>query len=677
MSRLRQSHPPPSSPNRALRLCYAGIALCVVRWVLSPAVPALGPDFYVEKLLGPILGSPSIWVDWVVGVAIAASYALLGWVVYCYPRWKHALWKIEPLGDATLPAPPRRFTTALVCIAVVALLALAYHNRLLVDDAFIAFRYAGNFARGLGLVYNPGDRVEGYTNFLWVMLMAAGMRIGLDPGPWSQCLGLACYAGTLLLTYRIARLVLPGAAWAIATVLLVGTNYTVLSFATGGLETSLQTFLLMAGCTVLISAHRRRAWSHRNILALSFILSAGILTRMDFVVFGAVLVPGAMVSVFVTQRGGTRRDSRSSELFATRVQQMGPMTHPTALVTQPGAPRRVLGRQAAMLLCPILFIVATWLTWKAWYYGSVLPNTYFAKRPTLNGLWVGAEYLWAFCSQYRLVLPILVAAIGGVQLFRERHVLLSGALIIVAWAAYLVAVGGDFMEFRFLMPILPLLLLCLVWTTTRFSILRRRYLHVLLLAWVAYGSLHHAQTYVWDILNPVPAPNPEPVYHMRRLLEEGHWVEAGQALGNYFAGDDIVLATTASGALPYYSGLRTLDMHGLCDKHVARFGTVIGDRPGHHRMATFHDLQRYGAHLVVGNPWILSDDVLDDQPPGALALFAQPRPPGRVATIVAIPITPREVLMAWYLTPHWAIDRQIASNDWRTFHLPAEEEGRH
>ena len=41
------------------------------------------------------------------------------------------------------------------------------------DDAYIGLRYARNLSVGEGLVFNPGERVEGYTNFLWVIILAA------------------------------------------------------------------------------------------------------------------------------------------------------------------------------------------------------------------------------------------------------------------------------------------------------------------------------------------------------------------------------------------------------------------------------------------------------------------------------------------------------------------------
>ena len=51
----------------------------------------------------------------------------------------------------------------------------------IVDDAYISFRYAKNFAEGQGLVYNPGEApVEGYTNLLWTLLLSLPARMGIS-----------------------------------------------------------------------------------------------------------------------------------------------------------------------------------------------------------------------------------------------------------------------------------------------------------------------------------------------------------------------------------------------------------------------------------------------------------------------------------------------------------------
>ena len=54
------------------------------------------------------------------------------------------------------------------------------HQRFVVDDAYITLRYARHLADGAGAVWNAGERVEGYTSFLAVVLIASLHRLGLD-----------------------------------------------------------------------------------------------------------------------------------------------------------------------------------------------------------------------------------------------------------------------------------------------------------------------------------------------------------------------------------------------------------------------------------------------------------------------------------------------------------------
>ncbi len=69
---------------------------------------------------------------------------------------------------------------ALLLAALGALLALSYGTATQ-DDAFISLRYAQNLVDGHGLVYNPGEYVEGYTNLSWTLLLAGLLAAGLDP----------------------------------------------------------------------------------------------------------------------------------------------------------------------------------------------------------------------------------------------------------------------------------------------------------------------------------------------------------------------------------------------------------------------------------------------------------------------------------------------------------------
>ena len=65
------------------------------------------------------------------------------------------------------------------------------------DDAYISFRYAENLTRVLGLVFNAGERVEGYSNFLWTLWSALGLRLGFEAESWANAASLLCHALTI------------------------------------------------------------------------------------------------------------------------------------------------------------------------------------------------------------------------------------------------------------------------------------------------------------------------------------------------------------------------------------------------------------------------------------------------------------------------------------------------
>src|SRR5262245_20471697 len=76
--------------------------------------------------------------------------------------------------------PPGVYVLLALCAAALGLHVWRY--AFLCDDAFISFRYARNLAQGYGLVFNPGfERVEGYSNFLWVIILALGQFLGFAP----------------------------------------------------------------------------------------------------------------------------------------------------------------------------------------------------------------------------------------------------------------------------------------------------------------------------------------------------------------------------------------------------------------------------------------------------------------------------------------------------------------
>jgi hypothetical protein len=79
-----------------------------------------------------------------------------------------------------------------------------------IDDSFISFRYARHLFEGHGLVFNPGDPVEGYTNFLWCIVAWLGLKLNIEPIVFTQGVSLMAQALTLVLVYRLGRASLTG-----------------------------------------------------------------------------------------------------------------------------------------------------------------------------------------------------------------------------------------------------------------------------------------------------------------------------------------------------------------------------------------------------------------------------------------------------------------------------------
>src|SRR5262249_48625350 len=121
------------------------------------------------------------------------------------------------------------------------------------DDAFITFRYADHWAKGSGPTYNPGEHVEGYSNFLWLTLLALCRLFADDLDRPSQALGaIAASASVVLAPWAVRRVYgVQHRAALTAVALAVATSGYVAAWAVSGLETALYGMLLLITWTDL------------------------------------------------------------------------------------------------------------------------------------------------------------------------------------------------------------------------------------------------------------------------------------------------------------------------------------------------------------------------------------------------------------------------------------------
>ncbi|MEX1365384.1 MAG: hypothetical protein AB1Z98_19820 [Nannocystaceae bacterium] len=279
-----------------------------------------------------------------------------------------------------------------------------------IDDSYISFRYARNLAEGWGLVYNPGEAIEGYTNFLWTVVLAGGLRLGVDPHIVSKVLGAAAAIGILVITHRLADRMQPLRTLPCVATWLLASSMPLTAYAVLGLETSAFTFLVLWGTWRMFLEVERGSkvpWS-------GLVFAAAGLTRPEAPLFLGL---------------------------------------PMLLLGRGFVSRQNLLRG---VLCAGPLLVH--LGWRVAYYGRWLPATLGAKTGDLQQqLDRGSDYIGTYLETGGPIVffALLGLAIGVVARHRELR---SLSAVTVAWFAYVLLVGGDWMSYhRFLAPAEPML----------------------------------------------------------------------------------------------------------------------------------------------------------------------------------------------------------------------------
>jgi hypothetical protein len=482
----------------------------------------------------------------------------------------------EGTGAGTRPASPVLFYAAVALILVAGI----WHSARLAtvnDDAFISFRYAQQLVNGNGLVYNPGERVEGYTNFLWTMLIAGGMSFGADPVDLSIALGIAFFAGTLLVASLLSRRLNPAGIGAFPFIPLAALalvlHRDVNVYATSGLETSMQAFLLTSLFATLVLRDDPRGFLHAGL-----ILTAALLTRPD----AAVAVVAVAAFILLERKDVVRR-------FAWFALPLG-----------------------------LLFVPYWIVRWQ--YFGFFYPNAFYAKSIGLPYYGQGWTYAWLYFSAYYsvVIVPLAAAAaffIGkrgrpseveasadGVAMavgtvpgtatpettmpdtaFPEtaRRALRLGILLAGLSLAFIVRIGGDFMFARFFIPVTAVLYLLLEILVRRVKPAWLGYaLAMLLVVGTLFRYDHFSAAsqvgYIADEWQRYP------------LSSLAQTRVTGATLGRYFSGLPVQVAFWGGQArLVYYAepwqAIET--MTGLTDTLIAHSRLGERGRPGHEKTA--------------------------------------------------------------------------------------------
>jgi hypothetical protein len=488
----------------------------------------------------------------------------------------------------------RRYLISLaIALAVIVVgVARAYGLRWYCDDTFITLRYVGNFLSGHGWVYNPGEYVEGYTHFLWLLLLTFSGLLGFDTLGAATFLGLLSYLGVVvifcMISYKLNRdrlaAVIPFTALALAL------NRDFLIWATGGLETMFLTFLLTAAFYVHFFSALPR--------------------RMRLFGAGGILVLAAL----------TRPDAALLFVLADLLLLAGP------------ALRRRTARETATDLAafnaPFVLLCLPYLFWKYMYYGDLLPNTFYAKSAGASYYSRGFFYLWLYFKAHftsflmLLAVPAVAIRLGaaargaggkldGLSSALGDARLASLAFVLVAVPVYLILfvarVGGDFMYARFVIPVVPFMMFAVEVSVV--DLIRRHRLIplvVFLILGVAIGTVENGIRD--EMLQKVEDGTPKYISHkgvidehyLRTVVDDIRKDRAfGEFLRPYFKGLHATVLLKGRACIGYYANFETcIEDFGLTDKYIAHLPVEERSRPGHEREAPHKYLVERGVDFA-------------------------------------------------------------------------------
>lgn len=438
---------------------------------------------------------------------------------------------------------------------------LCFQTKFVQDDAFITFRYVENFVNGNGLVFNIGEKVEGYTNFLWLILLSIFAVMGMNMIDISQYLSVGFGVMTLIMVFKISTLIRlkseekagkkvkaavnenPAKLLDLIPVILTAFVGAFQYWSISGMETSMFVALSFLG----IYYYLRDMDKPGVVYNYPVVLFLASLTRPEGMYVFGIIILHKIVMTFMREKGGAIKTLLSKDNLIT----YGVYVLPTLLF--------------------MLFRLS--------YYGYPFPNTFYAKTGfSAVYLETGWGYFWDFASGYLLW---GIAFIAPLILLKRKEVFPQVSLLVMLYflyTIYIISIGGDVLPlYRFFFFVGPLVFILFgkVLTVVYFNIKQNitggkpaSAVAIVLIATCAYAYYNYS--------------NQKEEIDQKMQLENG-LVGKMKIAGEWFnnkqkeKGAVLNVGATTIGALSYYAGdqVNIIDMLGLTDEEVAHNPVTI------------------------------------------------------------------------------------------------------
>lgn len=464
----------------------------------------------------------------------------------------------------------------------------------LFDDAMISMRFAKNLAAGDGLVWNPGERVEGFTNPLWVIFMAFLHLLPVSITKISllvQISGALFLAANLFFVWKLTGSFIQGWLAPFLAATLTAFYTPLNNWGLQGMEVSVLALALSAAAWLALSKAR-----------------AGVFSPWLYVLLGiTTLVRTDMAVPFLVFLG--------------------------VLFLMDPAHR---WRHLAWGLGLFIVFIAGQTVLRIWYYGDPLPNTYYLKMvgyPVLMRLARGAYVLVDFVATFNWLLFLLPLA--GL-FFRQDRDLLLLLLLVMGQIAYSTYVGGDAWEHkgganRYLSVVMPLYFVGFTYSAAkiwevlgaqlqnlpplggrvRFSPSWSQRVAALGFAGLVLSAMVNMNSIAGDIKSLERW-----VLLRQPIFIEGNKEYVQIALDlRELTRPTARIAVVTAGSIPYFSERYAIDLLGKCDPYIARLeARGVGGlrnlenfRPGHMKWDYDYSIGKLNPDVVV-QMWEGSDE---------------------------------------------------------------------
>jgi arabinofuranosyltransferase len=441
-----------------------------------------------------------------------------------------------------------------VVVLAAILIRLCLNETTFVDDSYIFLRIAENAVNGHGFVWNINEApLEGYTSYLYFLINIIAIKFFSDPELFLQIFGIFTSLITIVLVYLLYNEVDPLLKTEnLVTSILVSISPCFLYWSVAGMETSFYMMFLIFTIFIYIKIGHTLI----NYIVTGGLFAVLYLIRPESIVFFIYALLFAGYKLF--------KEKNNSKLV--------------------------------LLICMVLgfeLIFTPYFIWHLKYFGVLFPNSYYAKVG--GGIYQfkgGVAYLFIhgkklFNKGWYLLIPIMAFFVFEKKSY--KHLFLLGLTIISVLITVLD--GGDHFDYaRFLIPILPLLLIPLPSSLKKvYTFFKNKINYTLFCFLIPIIIL------IVNIRNPMYTEfifkPKKPLAVANNNLEKGYnwqigFIKMGKALDSISKPGETI-AVIPVGAIGYFSRIKVLDMAGILNSDIAREPFVEkyikNWRPGHNK----------------------------------------------------------------------------------------------